>query len=254
MLLWLVGDGAHPGAVITAVEHVDIEDVSEGGNRERLVEIARRLDDEDVCILCFADAGLGEKREDSLGKLVTTDGPDIESYVLSAECVEKFLRLGLGSDSWDSARLLKISLSRGRRLGILRLTSQRQKWELPFRRTEVKKHVTVSSGNDIEVDEQAFVRVLLQNAEMSLTMLDDVIGKCDEIEIELEGLEDRELTHGKDVFELFGEVARAEGRNRQEARGLLWASLERPMLTGNKQLARVLSFLESCCGEPVPVP
>jgi hypothetical protein len=247
VLLWLAADVVNPGAVVTAVEHVDVEDVPLGGNRERLMEIARRLEDEDACILCFADAGLDEAVEHSLAKLVTTDGPDIESYVLETECVEKFLRLGLRSDAWDSARLLEIALSRGRRLGIIRITSQRQGWDLPFRRTEVKKHVRVRSGQDIEVDERAFLGVLLQNADISLAEIDDVIERCDEIETEFDAVDDRALTHGKDVFELFGEVARSEGRNRQEARSLLWTCLERPMIAGYEELGRVLRFLEVCC-------
>jgi hypothetical protein len=246
VLLYLVGDSISPGASVTSVENIDV-DVDGGGNRERLVELARRLEGVGACILCFVDAGLDPSDAD-YERLVQTDGPDLEGYVLQSDCVEKFLRLGLRTDSWEPGSLLVTILQRARRLGILRVASDRQGWSLPFQRTELRRHVIVDVDSDIQVDEVSFIEVLLQNADLSLTLRDEVVKACDALERELAERADQQLAHGKDVFCLFGEIAFAAGGQRSEARGILWTALERRVIAGFENLGLVLAFLENCCG------
>jgi hypothetical protein len=247
ILLWLVGDAINPGAVITPIEKIDV-DCSFGGNRERLLEVARQLEDAEACILCFVDSGLGEVEEVDLRSIVMTDGPDIESYVLRPECIEKFLRLGLRTDAWDPEQLLEMVLQQTRRLGLLRIASDAAGWDLPFRRTEIHRHVELTTGGEITIDEQSFVGSLLQNCDMSLSCREDVIRNRDELEASLLDLDDRALTHGKDALGLLAEVAVKAGTQRKDSRGILWATLERRLVDGEPGLERILCFLERCCG------
>jgi len=247
ILLWLIGNNISKDAVITTIDQVEVECTS-GGNRERLLELARRLEGAEACILCFVDAGLGPRdpAEEELDRAVLTDGPDIESYLLRPECVEKFLRLGLRSEAWNPEQLLALVLQRGRRLGVLRLASDSAGWRLPFQKTDLNRHVSADSDTDVTVDEDSFIRVLLQNAGLPLTMCDEVSQRRDDLDAELSELDDIQLTHGKDALALLGEVAVKAGAQRKEVRGLLWTSLERRFVAGHSSLERVLSFLETC--------
>ena len=242
-LQWLLGGGVNQDASVREIASVDMPDVQLGGERGRLLRFAELLVDHDVRIMCFADADCDRV----LGRVVPsrvwlTDQRDIEGYVLRLECVDKVLRLGVGTERIAAADLMRWLTQHGRRLGIIRLMSELDGLRLPFQATKKEGHFHFAQGQ-LRVDYQGYVTALLQNANMSLTGLAPMMERLSEIEIAYSSTPDRELVHGKDAMCLFEVVMRAHGLRPSEGTRLLWTSYESSLVEPGSSLESALAFL-----------
>ena len=173
-LSWLLGDQADNGAVIAEIDFVEIPESGAGGNRGRLIKFAEQLGTKDVAIRMFADADWDRVLGRCLPQRVwLTDYRDLEGYILCERCLDKLLRLGIGTERVSARNLLAAVLNSARPLGALRLASDIDGLNLPFQNTDLTRHVA-GEGEAISVDLASYLRALLQNAGISLSRLQQI--------------------------------------------------------------------------------
>ncbi len=244
-LKWLVGARKHPDAQIREIGTVKLDDVGDGGERGRLIGFATLLSVANCArIRCFADADFDRLLKRECPKSVwLTDGRDLEGYVLRNECVEKVLLLGIGQHAVSARDILNDVLTVGRRVGILRVVSEVDELALPFARTKLQRHLTMSQGR-VNFALEPFLQALLQNAGTSLAMKNRVLKRVAEVADDLVDVPDIQIIHGKDAFCLIEKALSQFGiRRGAEVGKMLWSSFESRFVERGSNLDQVQSFL-----------
>lgn len=192
---------------VYSVGSVDVP-IAEGGEKQRVVELARRCEDwpESARIRFFADADFDRFIPvDHPANLTLTDGRDAEAYALDSDVLACLCETGAGEperQAETAQRVLPILL---RPVGILRICDARNGWQLPFQET--------FAGGTIK----RFFR--FRRGEYSLqlrNMVDALIRRVDEppaleevlrsVEAEAEAqreISDWQVIHGKDLIAFF---------------------------------------------------
>ena len=226
------------------VSSLDLPAVTHGGERGRILEFARLVEDSPARILLFIDADTDRIRNlTPPTKVVLTDGRDLESYVLTPPCLEKVVRLGLSAESIDvkalHAQLMDVALT----AGAIRLVSDLEALALPFQRTDIRRHTQVRKDGSVEFDAAAYVQALLQNAGISLSEREGIIARAQAVRETYTDAAD--LIHGKDAMHLLDVLLKDFGARRDEVRKMLWCSFDRASANAYPNLLRVVSFLTS---------
>jgi hypothetical protein len=244
--MWTLGSSKHPNATVVEIDAVDMPGVEKGGNRGRLLTFAARALSEAPSIRCFADADSDRLLGRQVPKNVwLTDLRALESYVLRADCIEKILRLGVGTDKGDASVILKSVLAASRELAALRLASEYHSLELPFQSVRLERHVSVD-GLTMVVDVRGVLRAVLQNANMPLTRCDEISAMAADMAARMEEFDDLQVAHGKDAVALLSALLVRHGVARDDAPRLFWTSFERAMADEYVVLQEVLAFLHTC--------
>ncbi len=243
-LSWLLEQPASAFGRIREIGHVDIP-VEEGGERGRLIRFAEMLSGDGTSIRMFADADWDRV----LGRHVPervwlTDHRDMEGYVLRAECVDKVLALGVATDRVSGASLLNDLCGHCRRLGLLRLLSERDGLSLPFQATRLGRFARLEAGR-IRLNFDGYLRALLQNAQITLSRLQVIRTAIEDLAAEHDSTLDSELVHGKDATCLLDVALSGCGVQRDEAKRLLWCSFEPRFVETGTVLEAVLAFLRA---------
>lgn len=133
--------------------------------------------------------------------VVFTDGRDLESYGLTTECLARLATTGLRLDESEGVRAFLWVVEITRPIGILRIASERRRMELPFQRTFRKglSRFLVGEQYSATLDMRRLISTLLQNAERSLSDVDEVMSFVDEEAGLQSSVETRKLSHGKDL-------------------------------------------------------
>jgi hypothetical protein len=239
---WAAGEQRDPNCLVVPIESAAI-DVPSGGNRARVIALAREALAATGSIRCFVDSDPWRASGEALPSNVwVTDGSDLEMYVLCEECIEKVLFLAAGAPSLDPARVLKTAFEAGREVAAIRVCSERQALDLPFQSTNLVKHVGIA-GDQVSLERDAYLAALLQNSGVSLSAFERIADEVDAVKREYETVSDREFVLGKDAFSLVGEVLLSTGISRDDGGKVLWASFERGLVARHPNLAAALEFL-----------
>lgn len=243
LVKWVSEQSIGINARILTIDGVDLPEV-QGGNRGRLIEFARLVEDHPAKIRFLADADTDRL----LGRPIPsnvwlTDFRDAEGYFFQPPCVEKALALGIG-DRFDAEQVLGNILSRGRILGALRLFSERENMQLPFQRTDPWKSLSYSSQTaQVDLDLRRYVGTLLQNAGRSLTEREGIIEGVNELIRSMRHVPDHELLHGKDAVLILEKVLIEFDIPRGNAVRILRASFERSHVENYPNLNAVVRYL-----------
>jgi hypothetical protein len=242
-LLWLVGSDRLPNARVAEIDEVNLPGVGEGGRRARLLAFAGMLVGEPADIRFMADADRARLTAEAVpGNVWLTDLRDLEGYVFQPMCVEKALMLGANVAGIDADALVENIGRLGRRLAALRSLSVQEELRLPFQELDLYRYVSVNAAG-VEVDHERVLRVLMQNAGISLSRFDELIEAWLREEGALEEVPVEQLVHGKDTMCLLGEFLGLYGVSRADAQKVVWASFERRLLDQYPVLQQVVSYL-----------
>ncbi len=242
-LSWLVSDNKNPNSTILEIDTVKLPNTSYGGNRMRLLKFAEFLDGKVESTKFFADADFDRILNHATPKLVwLTDGRDLEGYVIRVECLDKVLRVGVATEKLRADDLLQTIYRLGRKLGFLRLLSEKRDLNLPFQNTVLNRFLKLNDGA-IELQLNAYIRALLQNVDISLTHASDIAIEVKNLEEEFKEIPNNQILHGKDAFCIVEKGLSRFGVKGSEAAKLLWTSFERKLVASESNLGAVIGFL-----------
>ena len=242
-LTWLLASRMNANASVREIAAVELAE-QERGERGRVLHFADLLGDAEIQLRMFADADWDRVLAKSVPPRVwLTDTRDIEGYLLRAECLQKVLTLGLGTEAITPAHLLDAVKKHGRQLGTLRLMSEIDSLKLPFQQTNLDRRL-VAQGTNIVLNLENFLRALLQNASISLTRFQDVRNRFNEVQAQYAGVPDSEIIHGKDALVIITAALSKFGLDEKETTRLLWTSFEARFVQSGSTLESVMHFLE----------
>lgn len=241
---WLLDSKRSRDSRILPAALLDVP-ASQGGERGRLMALARFLLEHSVAtIRIFADADYDAFLDvPPVEGVILTDGRDLEGYFLTVEGLDKFLRLGLHRADISAESLLGAIHQHGRKLGVLRLASLRHGWQLPFQDTPLRRYIN-ADGATIEIQYDALVQTLLQNAGYTLREKATLLAQTSELAGRLSHVRDADLTHGKDAVAMLAEVCHSCEVPREAAERMLWTSFERQFGAQYPRLHSATAFLQ----------
>lgn len=246
---WLVPHTERSNANIVLVSTIEIESVTEGGERERVLTFLDSVEREGINVRGLVDADLARFGDASTpsnacpSNAWLTDLRDLEAYVLSEENVRTALQLGFGRDASLSPAIHSSMVTVGRYVAATRLASQSLGLDLPFSAQRWTRYVTADRFGVVRLDEAGFLRSLVQSSGNSLQILDaleELIGKYT---TNLASLDDGEVVHGKDAFALLGKQFGAVGANATDVSPVLWTTFRKDELARFPTLRAVTNYL-----------
>jgi len=165
----------------------------------------------------------------------------MESYILRVECLDKALRLGVHTDAIDAVAVLTAIHRDCRRIGLLRVASQRHNYRMPFRSLRPRSALTVRHAMPVFEYDKYLTSLLDQS--IGRRRIDEVRAVCTDLEIEFAAVPDEELIHGKDALEFIAAVLTHCGAPRDSGPGMLWTAFDRASVAGYASLTAVIDFL-----------
>jgi hypothetical protein len=215
-----------------------------GGEKGRLIHFANWIGASDVNIRMFADADYDRLLErPSPERVWLTDQRDMEGYVLSEKCIDKMLRVGLGTDRFAAQHIIGLIRRLGRKLGLIRVLSELDSLDLPFQKTDLKRHFK-TDANTVTLDLDGYLRALLQNAAISLAEMERIKERLGQVEKKYWTTPDSEIVHGKDAICIIEvTLATCEVRSGDACR-LLWTSFESAFIEAGSTLETITVFLK----------
>ena len=186
-----------------AISRVDVR-VAEGGNKARIVELARQTAvwPESARIRLFADADLDRLLGvHHLGPITVTDGRDVEGYALHQPILDCLCETGAGEREGDGAQVAEIVRALLRPVGMLRVADGRQRFRLPFQNAfrdgTIKRFFTERRGvYTLRLD--AMVDSLLAHMDEPPPK-DQVLAALDDETAAFAAVDDWQIVHGKDL-------------------------------------------------------
>lgn len=245
-LNWLArGDLADKSAIIP-VDQVDLPNVSEGGNRERLKEFLAIVESSGYDIRGLIDADQGRLIAETVSSNAwLTDLRDIEGYALTAENIDAALRLGCGIEVGEAEWILNSTFEAAIYLAAVRLASYRLGLKLPVSKSELKGCVSTTRVGMINLNPRRCLSSLLQSAGISLGKLEAVEDAVAAAMTELMELPRIEVVHGKDCMKLLTRQFRGMGASTLTDVGpLVWTSFRRERLIEFPVLREVMEYLK----------
>jgi len=244
-LNWLATGTPPAKAVVIPIDFVDVPYVDEGGNRERL-----RLFLAEVAPAGYEIRGLLDADQAALtGESIPpnawiTDLRDAEGYVLGEENVDIALRLGCGIEGVAASALINSTSEVAVFLAAVRLVSQREALRLPVSRSRFKGYIRATSTGMLVLDRSAYLRALLQSADVNLRELNRIDLKISETVEEISDISIEKIRHGKDCMRLLTVQFRALGASElADVAPLLWSSFRVDRLSQFPVLREILSFM-----------
>ncbi|MEU4571462.1 hypothetical protein [Nonomuraea sp. NPDC023979] len=247
-LEWLVEPNRNDSAIIRTIDFVDIPDVIEGGNRERIVRFLEIIDGDDVQIRGLIDADhehlrSAEEKRSYPSKIYLTDWRSLESYVLTIECLDRALRLGCSLEAPTAASLFSSIAKVVRDVSGIRFLSESEELRLPLNEYRWLKHVAFSSKGGVTADLDAILRSLMQAAKVSLSRRAELMEKLDGVLEMLAALDDLYVLHGKDFMKILTAQLRCMGVSIDDAGRLMWTSFRRSHAREFPNLSKVMAYL-----------
>lgn len=244
-LTWVAEPPERKNTLVLPIDSVELSDSFTGGNRGRLMAFAQFVPPDQERIIFFADADFDRlvKREPP-PLLWLTDNRDLEGYVFTVHCIDRVLRLGLGIENPSSDKVFTKIKNFGRRLGLLRLLSEKQRMNLPFQKADLRRCLR-KSGDELELYFDRYLKSLLQNANLKLSELENIKRLLDELTSEFESTADSEIIHGKDVMCIFQKYLEVVYDNKINGESLLWCSFEREMIDQFSTLKKVAEYIRN---------
>ena len=242
---WVFSNHIDSNTIVREIALVDIPNTTEGGAKGRLLSFAKWLEGRGTRIKCFADADYDRLLKRAASALVwLTDGRDMEGYVLCAKCINKVLKLGIGTEKISAEDILRLIRDPARQIGFLRILSEKESMRLPFQKTPLHRYVHYTSGS-LLVRFDGYLSALLQKSKIATRNLPAILNKLGQVGEEFKGAPDNEIIHGKDAFCLIATVLRRLSNKLGEdhIEMLLWTSFEKSDVAGCSNLEAVSKYL-----------
>jgi len=241
----LAGDSKAVVANVIPIDLVDLPNVQEGGNRERLRLFLTAVVSAGYDIRGLLDADHAALIEEAIpSNAWVTDLRDAEGYVLGEEKVAAALRLGCGIDGVSASALLEYTSEVAVFLAATRLVSHREGLKLPVSRSRFKGYIRATSGGSVMLDRRGYLGALLQSANISLrerAAIDEKISAAIE---EISAIPIEKVRHGKDCMRLLTIQFQALGANEvADAAPLLWSSFRTESLSQFPVLQEIVKFV-----------
>ncbi len=241
---WLVGNDSNPNSIIKEISEVEIKGPVEGGERSRVLILANKLNGKVDYVRMFIDADFDRllSRVDSIPEIVwLSDGRDLESYFLRYDCFEKFVTLSLCTDVFSGIDVLNSLITHCRKLGFLRLYSEKKDLKLPFQNTNLHRHLNFSHG-EFTFEFEAYIRSLIGKVGLSQSE-HSLVNRISKFIKHHSEIIDTEIIHGHDFTCFIGEVLSSFSINRNASRCVFRPTFERRFSIEYQTLTEVLSFL-----------
>jgi hypothetical protein len=244
-LRWLAGRKMAPKTAVISIDFVDMPQVDEGGNRERLKEFLSLVGASDYEIRGLLDADQSRLvGEEIPTNTWLTDLRDAESYVLDVENIDAALRLGCGIERGVAEAVLSSTFDAAISISAIRLASHKLDLRLPVSKSRLKGYVTSTPAGVLSIDEPGYLGALLQSGKVSLARLEEVAEAVAAAKADLAAMPRREVVHGKDCMKLLTIQFRALGASDlREAAPLLWSSFKRERLSEYPILQEIEEYL-----------
>lgn len=245
-LEWTLGENKSEDAIIVLIDFVDVPDVEEGGNKERLLTFLRSIDGKAETIRGLIDADADHLRPEKLpipSNVWVTDWRSLESYVLTVECLDAALRLGCGIDSIKAEDLFPVIVSIARRVSAIRFVSESDNLQLPVSAYKWIKYVKSRPRGGVALDLRGMLTALMQSAGVGLSRLDAIERAVSEAEQTFAEAHDLHVVHGKDFMKILGIQLKAADVEIDDAGRLLWTTFRRENVALYPVLSEVVSFL-----------
>ncbi|WP_123784151.1 hypothetical protein [Corallococcus macrosporus] len=241
-LMWILDKRMSKNATIKEVSSVDIPETL-GGERGRLMAFAKMIEGGPSSIMIFADADHDRLLGRDVPKgVVLTDFRDLEGYLIRVDLMDKLLALGLGDEACVSSEVIEGMLSAGREIACIRVASDERGMQLPFSKTRLDKHLDVKKNGVVVFLRDSYLRALVSNAQLSLKLVEHVVGISNEVSDRFRDVESIQMIHGKDFMVMVDELMRSLGGRGVDSRSI-WMAFERESVVGFKVLASVVAFL-----------
>jgi hypothetical protein len=245
-LNWLArGDLADKSAIVP-IDLVDLPDVEEGGNRERVKKFLSIIESYGYDIRGLIDADQGRLTGETVpANAWLTDLRDMEGYILGVENIDTALRLGCGIMNGKADEIFNSTLDAAMYLAAVRLASYRLGLKLPVSKSELKGCATATSVGMINLNKKRCLSSLLQSAKINLGKLQTIEDAVTETLAELTIQHRIEVVHGKDCMKLLTRQFRGMGASKlTDAAPLLWATFRRERMTDFPVLQQIIEYLK----------
>ena len=220
---------------------VDIPEVKENGNRERLLNFASSIENHEIRIKCFVDADftriLGEAMPPNV---IFTDFRDLEAYLYERNYLNKFIKLGLKTNKITPESILN-ELSNAKEIAILRLCSKENEFKLPFQETNENFSRYYVYGKGVNIAK--YKNALFQNCE-TRPKIADFNEALIESKKKCVSLADKDFIHGKDALNIIKEIAKALGYKKDNVELIFWMSFDRADINKYPALKEVENFIK----------
>jgi hypothetical protein len=243
LLHWLAEPDIDYNTSIIEIANVYLPNETVGGERGRLLALARASQTWEAQMAFLADADFDRILRRRVPRNVwLTDRRDMEGYLLREECFRKAMVIGHGIETWSPQELLLEVQKTGRTLGLLRLVSEVDHLDLPFRKLKLERYVGIKNKTlSIKVDQ--LLQTLLQNARLTIKRRDGIMQRFEQLKEEYSSMPDSELIHGKDALRLY-EIAVEKYGGDSKAANALWVTFERAWVGEYPALGKVCEFLK----------
>lgn len=205
--LWryLVPVSDRRSADIYIISNVEVADVAEGGNKGRMIALAQLSQnwDEAGRLRFFVDSDVDRfMPREYPDRITTTDGRDVESYVLSERAWSCLCEAGAGERTSDAQLIRGAVRNLLRPVGLLRILSAQQELHLPFQMTfadgSIRRFFRYHRGQcDLRLDNM--LDALLDQAGIERRLKHQIHESLAVLSQQLEATEDFDVIHGKDL-------------------------------------------------------
>ncbi|MCG8918778.1 hypothetical protein L6E12_23645 [Actinokineospora sp. PR83] len=244
-LKWISGHNLDSNTTVQIIDSVDMADVDQGGNRQRLIDFLRTVEDAQVQIRGLIDLDHGKFVEETYPvNSWVTDYRDMEGYVLGVSNIEKALKLGYGIEMVDAHKVFNAMCVVAKYLTAVRLSSQLNSWRLPVSEINLRKYVKADSQGGISIDKEKIIKALLQAAEISLTRMTKVVNTIQETIQNIDAEDPVFVCHGKDAMKLLSVQFKALGvPNVSDVSPIIWTTFDPISLRALPNLNQAVAFL-----------
>jgi len=244
-LNWLTGDSRAVVADVIPIDFVDLPNVQEGGNRERLRSFLAAVASAGYDIRGLLDADQAALIEEAIPPNAwVTDLRDAEGYVLGEENVAAALQLGCGIDGVSASALLEYTSEVAVFLAATRLVSHREGLKLPVSRSRFKGYIRATSSGSLVLDRPGYLGALLQSADISLRERAAIGERISAAVEEISAIPIEKVRHGKDCMRLLTIQFQALGANEvTDIAPLLWSSFRAESLSQFPVLEEIVKFM-----------
>jgi hypothetical protein len=244
-LNWLAGDALHVKCAVIPIDLVEMPEVGEGGNRERLKNFLQQVASEPAEIRGLIDADQAVFIPEALpSNAWATDLRDVEGYVLAAENVDAALRLGCGIERVAATSVIGSMNEVARTLAAIRLVSERLGLKLPVSSARLNRYVRSTRDGALSLNRRGLISGLMQAAGVTLRRTDVVVEAVEAAESDVSSIPLNQALHGKDCMRLLTLQFRGLGvSDITDVTPLLWTSFRRGRLEEFPVLSDVVAFL-----------
>ncbi|WP_456785885.1 hypothetical protein [Cellulomonas sp. P5_C5] len=245
-LEWLAQAQISSNARVIGIDFVEIDSGTDGGNRGRLLRFLTLADDVDADIRGLVDADhfrLHDGGEVLPAKAWLTDHRDLESYVLAEPNLDSVLRAGCGISEPPALDIFNSMVTCARFFAAVRLASIQQGLRLPVSDGKWIRHVDTADGLCIDIRKRPAVSALLQAADHSLRLLDQLLLDIEVISAHLQTIPERDVIHGKDSMRILTKQLATLGIRVDDAGRLVRSTFAREHVAQYPTLAAIVSYL-----------